>query len=328
MVKSIRECYGFRVDCSAHPAAMPVVERFFGPEIGEAAGDLCERGSVVVLSIDVNESTAPVVDPPHTLEVIASTPIVIDAGSSSAVIDPGNGNAHVSLAWKDLDDQIVWGRIILERLFLYCVCRSPRHYPLHAGGIVAEGEAVLLSAPTGVGKSTFSYWCFKLGAGLAGEDIMVRHMDGTPGRVWGYPRAVYLAPWLIAGSPELDPALITHMPDKGKARVQVPYLLSDRIASAADPQHLVFLDRGEPSIRPLSVDEAVERSRDDFATGKSDASLIEALEHDLRALLAGASVWELTVSDDLDASYAVLASMLRKQRSHAMSHLVPETVGE
>jgi hypothetical protein len=310
MEASTRECYGFKVHCLAHPDARDVMDSFFGPVLTEKPDHPHESTPILQLTIDVSDSTEPVTEPPHTVEVIRSDPITIDAGSSHAVIDPRRWTARMSLARKDVHDQVVWGRLILERMFLYLVCRSPRHYPLHAGAIIAQDRMALVSAPTGVGKSTFTYWSFRRGAGLVGEDIIVRHMDDIPGRFWGYPRAVYLAPDLISRCPELDGAMITTLHNADKCRVQIPGALMHGVRSGAHPTSMVFLTRGEPVIRPMQLNQAVERCREDFSTAKDDLAVVADVESDLRRHLAGMSIWELGLSGDLDASYDALLSIL------------------
>jgi hypothetical protein len=307
MQEVIRGCYGFRVVCSVHPEALRVVDLFFGD------AEPPEGAPEVHLAFEVVDGAGvPTVNPPHTLEVIASDPIVVDTGNSRAVIAPDEWRATVTLARGDLADQVVWGRFILERLFLYLVCRSPRHYPLHAGAIGVDGQVALVSAPTGTGKSTFSFWCLERGADLGGEDIMVRHLDDPTGTVWGYPRAVYLDRATIARATVLDGALVDEIDDGKKCRVRLPDALDDRLRPSTRPGAAVFLVRdGSTGTRPLTVDEAVERCRDDFATGKTDPAVLAAVEADLRGLLAGLPVHEFSLAEDLDECFDGVRELLR-----------------
>ena len=305
----IRECYGFEVVCSVHPEAREVVDLFFGT--AEPAAFAKPAQTIRLVFDVVDGGDMPTVNPPHTEEVIASDPIVINTGNSRAVITPADWSAAITLARGDLGNQIVWGRWILERLFLYLVCRSPRHYPLHAGAVDVEGRVAVVSAPTGTGKSTFSFWCLHRGADLLGEDIMVRHMDDLPGRVWGYPRVVYLDSATIARAGELDPSLITGVDDGEKSRVQLPASLSDRLRSLAQPNAVVFLVRdGTTGVRELTVDDAVERCRDDFATGKPDPTVLADVVADLNALFAATPVVEYALAEDLDECFDGLRALL------------------
>jgi hypothetical protein len=304
-----RACYGFPVEIAAHPDAVGVVDAFFGPQTGADAA-----APTVTLVVDVAEEPPGVtVEPPHTLEVIAADPIVVDAGSSRATVEPAGWRVHLTLGRGDLDDDIVWGRWLLERIFLYLVCRSPRHYPLHAGALVVDGRVALVSAATGVGKSTFTYWALRSGAELAGEDIMVRHVDGAGGALWGYPRAVYLSPEWIARCPELAGTVQVEVPGKGKSRIRIPDALAGRLRPGVHPDCVVFLSRdGEPGARRLDVAEAVERCRDDIGTAKTDPGLLAEVERDLEKYLGDLPIWELTLADDLDAGYAELRDLVRR----------------
>lgn len=309
MAELVRECYGFRVICSVHPEARQVVDSFFGP------GEPPESAQEVRLRFDVVDGTGvPSVDPPHTEAVIAADPITIDTGNSRAVISPGDWRATITLARGDLGDQIVWGRWILERLFLYLVCRSPRHYPLHAGAVGFDGSFVLISAPTGTGKSTFSFWCLHRGADLAGEDIMVRHMDDPSGAVWGYPRVVYLDSATVVRAGTLDAAVVSEIDSGTKCRVRLPAAYADRLRSRAQVDRVLFLVRdGSTGVRELTVDEAVLRCRDDYATGKSDPAVLAAVEADLRALVSSRSIHEFALHEDLDACVEEMRGLVRSR---------------
>ncbi|MFD7626288.1 hypothetical protein ACFV7Q_09605 [Streptomyces sp. NPDC059851] len=306
--RSQRECYGIRVDLLTDPDALPLVDEFFGPP----ATAFADSGTRLDLEITVSDEppARPSTEPPHNAEVLTADPIVIDTGGSRAVIDPTAWKATVTLARTDLDDPVVWGRWILERLFLYLVCRSERHYPLHTGAIGIDGRTALISAPTGVGKSTFTYWAAHRGAVLYGEDIMVRHLDEAEPLIWGHPRVTYLSPDLIARCPELDAVPRAGIDGGRKYRLGLTGAPGLELDPAARPDAVVFLTQGEPSLRDLDLDEAVERSRGDFSTAKSDPALLTEVETDLRTVLGGLPVWELGLSLDLDATYDLLRTAL------------------
>lgn len=312
MDQSLRECYGFAVQCSAHPDAKAVIDEFFGADIAARPDRPVTVAPVVRLTVEVtDDAKAPTVNPPHTVELMRNDPIEVDTGGSRAVLRVAESTAHITLARRDLDDPIVWGHWILERLFLYLVCRSPRHYPLHAGAIGVDGRSAIVSGPTGAGKSTFSYWAHRGGADLISEDIMVRHLGDRPGRFWGYPHAVYLDREVFQRSPELAGVPRVDYYDGDRSRVSLAAVPQQRLRSAAEPSCLVFLARGEAAVRDVGADEAVERSRDDFATAKDDEAVVAEVEADLRRWLADRPAIELTVPDDLDAGYDLLRKTLK-----------------
>lgn len=310
---SAHECYGYRVVCEHEPEAHGVVEAFFGPPLTARQPPL--PGAELRLTLAVVEAHAAPVEPPHNLEVMMGDPVVVDTGSSRAVLDPSSGVGRVELARDDLANQIVWGRWILERLFVYLVCRSPDHYPLHAGAIVVDGRAVVVAAPGAGGKSTLIFGAFLRGAGLAGEDILVRHLHDPAPRLWGYPRAFYVADEWLARAPELAGATATPIGDGEKRRVIVPAALDDRLHRGVRPEALVFVARHEDraAVRPVPLDDAVERCREDFAIAKEGAALV-AVEADLRALLEGITILELDVSSDLDETYGRLRRAVGPRR--------------
>jgi len=308
----MRTCYGFLVECSVHPDATYVPELFFGPEPVGGPDQVTSSGPVVRITIDVAEDAGgPVIEPPYFPENWEhADEITIDVGRSSAVVDPVAWTVRVSLARADLPDQIVWGRWVLERAFVYLVCRSPRHYPLHAGGVSVNGRTAVVTADSGVGKSTFTAWALRSGADFAGEDILVRHMDDPSGTFWGYPRVTYLSPELLEMWPQLDRALSAPVPNRNKSRVILPKPFEPRMRPGSEPYCLLFLTRGDGELRPVDADDAIERCRSDFATGKLGPSVEADVEKDLRRQLDGMPVWELALSADLEANYQTVVSAM------------------
>ncbi|MGX6607629.1 hypothetical protein ACWKSP_36715 [Micromonosporaceae bacterium Da 78-11] len=309
MIETTRQIYGIEIRCTTDPRAAGVVDAFFGPPVPPRGG----TWPSLRLTVDVvDHAAAPTTEPPHTEEVIAADPIVIDTGGSRCVLDPLTATAAVTFAAADLSDPIVWGRWVFERLTLYLVCRSARLYPLHAGAFVLDGHAIAVSGPTGMGKSTITHAALRRGAEMVGEDILVRdRYDDVAGRLWGYSRALYLSPDRLAESSILDGAVTAAVAGGEKYRVTVPAAPQTRLRPAIVPDDIVFLDRGEATVRPLGVDEAVERCRDDYPTGKHDPAVLAAVEADLRALLGGRRIWELAMSADLDESLDTLLSVLK-----------------
>jgi hypothetical protein len=305
------ECYGFRVECAADPQAAAAVAGFFGP--AAAGGPTTARDTPTVrIDVGVTDDAGPVLEPPFFPDDWERSEVIqIDVGSSWARVGPARWTAAVSLARKDLDDQIVWGRWIFERIFLYLICRSERHYPFHAGAVTVAGQTALVTADSGVGKSTFSAWALRRGAAFSGDDLIIRHLADPPGVCWGYPRATYMGPALLARWPELAGAAVTPVPRRDKSRVLLPESLASRLRSRCEPACFLFLRRGEHAPRELSVEEAVERTREDFATAKLDPAVEARVAEDVARQLADMRIHEFAISPDLEANHRALVALLQ-----------------
>lgn len=306
--KSIRECYGFRVECVADAGVREVVDQFFGAPVGERPMAPVAAAPTVWLTIELTDDVpGPKKNPPHTLELMAGNPIEMDAGASRATVDPETWTINATLSTRDLEDPVLWGHWLLERAFLYLVCRSPLHYPLHAGAISVAGRTAVVSGPTGMGKSLFGYWAHRRGADLISEDIMVRHVDDEPRRVWGYPHAVYLDSSVRELCPELSEQATVDYNDGARFRLGLAHLPRERLRSGARLDCMVFLARGEQAgINEVDVDDAVKRCWDDVSTAKKDIAVLEAVATDLRRELAAVPIWELSVPPGIDAGYDLL----------------------
>ncbi|MFC7817148.1 hypothetical protein ACIF9R_15945 [Streptomyces sp. NPDC086080] len=317
MHHDLYEFYGYRVTCTAPDEAWAVITRLFGAPLAVAADEPEETGpwhgaATVELTVEVTdghgrETVPPPYFPPHwdTLDEI-----VIDTGGSTAAVAPARHTIHLALSRDDLDDPIVWGRWLVEKAFLILTLRSDRHYGLHAGALSVAGRAALVTADSGVGKSTFTAWGLLRGAHFAGEDAMMRHLDDPEGRFWGYPRVGYLDPALVKGRPELAEARTAPVPARDKHRLEWPAAFESRLQPAVRPQALLILTREHREVRPVRVVDALESCRSDFAAGKQDPVVLARVEDDLREQLSGMAVFEFGLSPDLDANHARLASVL------------------
>ncbi|MFL6137860.1 MAG: hypothetical protein ACJ74O_08690 [Frankiaceae bacterium] len=306
------QLHGYRVACTAPVDAAPVVERLFGAPLARDADTLDPAAQTVHLRIDTSDADGAPVPPPYfPPEWEDLDEVVIDAGSSTAAISPAQWAIRVTLARSDLANPIVWGRWLVEKAFLILTLRSDRHYGLHAGALAVDGRAALVTADSGVGKSTFTAWGLLRGADFAGEDAMVRHLDDPQGRFWGYPRCAYLDPALIGSRPELAGAEAVPVPGRNKHRVEWPASFAARLRPAVRPRALLVLTREHSAVRPLDVDAAVKWCRSDFAAGKRSPEVLERVEGDLRRQLAGMVVAELGLGPDLDANLSRLSSLLR-----------------
>ena len=93
---------------------------------------------------------------------------------------------------------------LLDTLLLFLLTRRGRQ-PLHAAGLARNGAAAVLAAPSGVGKSTLALAAPRHGFRLLSDDAVYLD-DGPALRVWGFPRAVHLAPATVAPAGRARPA--------------------------------------------------------------------------------------------------------------------------
>ncbi|MEU8925992.1 hypothetical protein AB0D10_34510 [Kitasatospora sp. NPDC048545] len=305
------EFYGYRVACTAPEDARAVVTRLFGAPL--AADTAPWPGApTVALTVEVTETApaptaAPPYFPPHW---DTDDRVVIDTGGSTATIEPARRAIHLTLSRADLDDPIVWGRWLVEKAFLVLTLRSDHHYGLHAGALSVGGRSALVTADSGVGKSTFTAWGLLSGAHFAGEDAMMRHVDDPEGRFWGYPRVAYLDPELVRSRPELTGARTAPVPARDKHRLEWPAAFEGRLRPAVRPQALLVLTREHRQTRPVSVTDALELCRSDFAAGKHDPAVLARVEDDLTRQLHGMAVLEFGLGPDLDDNHARLTALL------------------
>ncbi|MBY8884734.1 hypothetical protein K7472_07730 [Streptomyces sp. PTM05] len=312
MRETFHEFYGYRIACTAPADAEPVVRRLFGPPSAPAPHAPWSGADTIRLSFEITDVDHDAVPPPYfPPHWDTRDEIVLDTRSSTATVSLAARAVHVRLARSDLGNPIVWGRWLVEKAFLIMTLRSNRHYGLHAGALEVEGRGALVTADSGVGKSTFTAWGLFQGATFIGEDAMMRHIEDPEDRFWGYPRCGYLDPAVAKTRPELADAPAAPVPARDKCRLEWPASFEERLVTAVRPHALLILTRDHQEIRPVGVDEVVELCRSDFEAGKLRAEDRALAEDDLRARLASMALLEFGLSSDLKANYARLATTLQ-----------------
>jgi len=187
---------------------------------------------------------------------------------------------------------------LLDPILLFLLTRCDRT-PVHAAGIVVDRTAILLSGPSGTGKSSLAYAAAQCGVPILSDDTVYVQLE--PGfRVWGLPRAIHLLPQ--DAPPGLHPIRIRG--GRSKAAVTV----GDNSAQAcADRAVLVLLEPGSrPSLTPVAVDDAraaLARLEPGFdLLPDQSASAAEALIKD--------GAWRLTLGSQPDEAVALLLAEL------------------
>jgi hypothetical protein len=212
---------------------------------------------------------------------------VIELGSSRAIVSYDDMSIRLELSAADVANQVVWGRFLLEKALLMLTLRSERHYALHGGGLSIGDRAAVVTAPGGVGKSTFLANALRRGARFIADDALVRHLDDPEPRFWGYERAAHVSPSILQGWSELTEAIADPVPGRDKLRVEWPTRLRDCLRSCMWPTAFLFLTRAHTEVRALSVDEGLSLCREDYLTGKQTRKVSSVREDAPQHAVAG-----------------------------------------
>jgi hypothetical protein len=133
---------------------------------------------------------------PDAERVIAATP------GSIAIADRRRAEGLIYATSELVRDRDHFRYGMLEGTSLALLSRYGRT-PLHAAALVREGSALLLTARSGVGKSTTAYAAARAGLKVLAEDL-VFVQDQPELRVWGWPGALHLPPESVVHFPELE----------------------------------------------------------------------------------------------------------------------------
>ncbi|HEX6939824.1 MAG TPA: hypothetical protein VF158_10470 [Longimicrobiales bacterium] len=139
---------------------------------------------------------------------------------------------------------------VLEPLTLFLLGALDRQ-PVHAAAVVRDGVAVLLSAPSGTGKSSVAYAACRHGYALLADEPVYVQLEPTL-RVWGRRARLHLPVEARAHFPELRGVAPVRLPT-GKTKIPVDF--GDRAAPYADRAGLCLLRRAPgstPSLERIS----------------------------------------------------------------------------
>ena len=182
--------------------------------------------------------------------------LLLASGGCHGYADTLLGEAVAEVGEGLVDDREHFRCGVLEALALFMLARRDRD-PLHAAAVVRGGTALLLAAPSGVGKSTLVYAAARAGLRILSEDAVFLQLD--PFRVWGMPRFVHLTPGSVRFFPELEgvrPRLLAN----GKTKLALD--LRERAPAAPCPAAgragICLLARGPaPGIEALETEDVV-----------------------------------------------------------------------
>ncbi len=206
----------------------------------------------------------------------------VGAWSNSA-----DGTAFCTISEHYLHNEETLRQEVLDPLVLFLLARNDRA-PVHASGFLADGLAVILAGPSGVGKS-----CLALAADAAGfptlsEDTV--YIQRQPElRIWGWPGKAHIFPDDVPPGTE---APVRVRNGKLKHAVRISATPSTGPASASTATFCLLKSGTELALAPLSPAEAAQ------AIGPLEPGF-DLLPQEVNAAhesLARNGAWQLTLS--------------------------------
>jgi hypothetical protein len=196
---------------------------------------------------------------------------------------------------------------ILQCLALFLVTARDRQ-PVHASAVMRHDVALLLSGPTGVGKSTVCYAAVRAGLKFMSDEAVYVQQRPTL-RVWGLPGPIRLHPSARAHFPELESAVVRRQPN-GKEKVVVDPKNLGEIADrqVVERAGICVLRRGtEWGLRAIGPDELRRRVSAQLEPGFDlFAETVPALVAELGKMGA----WELTIAPPADGAVPLISKAL------------------
>jgi hypothetical protein len=195
---------------------------------------------------------------------------------------------------------------VLEALVMSVVTWLDR-IPVHASAVVRDGTALLLTGPSGRGKSTLTWAAAGAGLAVLADDMVF--VQTHPLRVWGNPTFLHLP----ADSRRFFPALAEvpiGLASSGKEKIPLDLRARGSAAAfpVADRLGICVLERGAGPVRweRLGADELGE------SMGALDPGfdLFAEAYPELVARLAAAGGWRLQVGPDPAAATHALHALL------------------
>lgn len=257
-----------------------------------------------------DDFTAPAVPVEPTI-VVSGCRIGVYAPGLEGTADWVTGDAECRIAGRLAADPQRLASDLLDTLLLFMLTRRNR-IPLHAAGIVRNGVAALLCAPSGVGKSTLAMAAVSHGFKLLSDDaVYLESLNAGGVRVWGWPRAVHVARAHIAAEAEaanIAAALpLRFRNGRWKHAHALPGTWAD--PPVAENGVVVMLERGTGSAcaRRADAGEAVSALLARLDPGFD--VFLGTLAQPLRRLAAGGA-WRLTLSSNTDESLLLVAEVI------------------
>lgn len=188
--------------------------------------------------------------------------ILFTDGANAAVVDPERREARAWVTPSFVADAQHFRYTLVEAITMALLTPLDRQ-PFHAACLVRDNSAVLLTGPSGVGKSSLAFAAALRMPGVAvlAEDAV--YLQAEPRlRVWGLPGFAHLPSDIVRIFPDLavsEPVVLAN----GKTKIAAD-LRGLGVAAAlpfVDRAALCLLTRGErsPGLKPIAPDALLER---------------------------------------------------------------------
>ena len=208
--------------------------------------------------------------------------------------ETGEGRARVPP--RMADDPRALAAELIDPLLLFLATRRDRT-PVHAAAFMVGDTAILLSGPSGSGKSSLALAASRRGLPLLSDDMVFVQLSPSL-RIWGFPRPIHLF--------ERDAPAGRHpvRVQNGKRKVAVE---PGAVALSADRFLLVLIERGGAlDLGPMAREEARTRLlRLDPGFDLLEKESIAAIE-----VLTDRDPWRLTLGRDPDEALDSLIARL------------------
>jgi hypothetical protein len=230
---------------------------------------------------------------------------VARSAGSVAESEPALRRATVRATPVLVADRARFRADMLEAVVLALLSCYDRH-PVHAAAVAHHGHALLLAAPSGIGKSTLAYACHAAGLGLLGDDHVRVQLEPSL-RVWGWPARVRL----LAETAErlgLASAPAHALDPKGKCVIDARAGMSAaRLVADGATVCVLSRDGGPLALEPLAPDAVARALEAQLAPG---FDRFPARWPSVVAALAGRGGWRLNLSPDPRDALPVMRDLL------------------
>ena len=278
------------------PAVLGIVEEAFGGwRVLEGAPQFIEEKEVTIRIVVHPGVEGEAEHAEFFYRYIGDHRLLIGSPGSVAFSDPKAGWGVGYVTPQLVSDRQHFRYALLEALTLSIVTRHDRP-PLHAAALARDGAAVVISGPSGVGKSTLAYAAARTGMGVLAEDTV--YLQSHPRlRIWGLPGYLHLPLDGRDRFPELRDSLPTLM-SNGKKKLAIDLRAQNALPDlpVVERAALCLLTPGkrtriqalEPETAAHQLMQAFELGFDDFADTLRDPI----------TRLAAQGAWRLELSEE------------------------------